>query len=294
MTKLGSVTDYNPSVASQAYGWNPSEVSAKSRSKRLWICSKGHIWEARVDHRTGDGSGCHYCTGYKATPGISDLLTLYPKLSLEVLEEDPSTIAPGSIKQIKWMCPEGHIFKTSPKNRIQGSKCPGCASITSLAPHLIEEIVDKSIDPLTIKAYSKKVLEWCCTEGHNWTAAVYSRVAGNGCSTCAKSCYDPEQSGYLYFLHHELWGMFQIGITNHPKNRLSVHARTGWEIITVRGPMDGVLAKELERDILRFLKEVGADLGNKNIAGKFDGYTETWVEESYPIPSLKNLLEKVT
>jgi hypothetical protein len=54
-----------------------------------------------------------------------------------------------------------------------------------------------------------------------------------------------------------------------------------------------ILTRELERDILYFLKEVGADLGNKNIAGKFDGYTEAWIKESYPVSSLENLLEKV-
>jgi hypothetical protein len=84
--------------------------------------------------------------------------------------------------------------------------------------------------------------------------------------------------------------MFQIGITNFPDNRLDEHARRGWEIIEIRGPMDGLVAREWETSILRFLKANGADLSNAKIAGKFDGYSEAWSKSTFEAKSIKELM----
>ena len=87
--------------------------------------------------------------------------------------------------------------------------------------------------------------------------------------------------------------MFQIGITNYPDNRLAQHSRLGWEIKELRGPMDGLLAQELERGILKMLKKNGADLANKNIVGKFDGYSEAWSQSTFQVESLRSLISLI-
>jgi hypothetical protein len=85
--------------------------------------------------------------------------------------------------------------------------------------------------------------------------------------------------------------MFQIGITNFPDKRLSTHRKLGWELLELRGPMDGHLAQQWETAILRMLKAKGADLSNAEIAGKFDGYSEAWSKSTFEVKSIKELMQ---
>ncbi len=55
--------------------------------------------------------------------------------------------------------------------------------------------------------------------------------------------------------------------------------------------MDGQLAKQWERSILRMLKAKGADLSNDKIAGKFDGYSEAWSKSTFEVKSIKELMQ---
>jgi hypothetical protein len=96
--------------------------------------------------------------------------------------------------------------------------------------------------------------------------------------------------GFLYFIQHDQWEMIQIGITNFPTDRLKKHRGIGWELIELRGPMDGHLTQQWETAILRMLKAKGADLSNSKIAGKFDGYSEAWSKSAFEVRSIKELM----
>ena len=87
--------------------------------------------------------------------------------------------------------------------------------------------------------------------------------------------------------------MLQIGITNNPKDRLGRHARLGWEVADLRGPMDGLIARNWETSVLQMLKRRGAKLAPMEIVGKFDGYTESWLSESYEARTLRELMDAV-
>jgi predicted GIY-YIG superfamily endonuclease len=84
--------------------------------------------------------------------------------------------------------------------------------------------------------------------------------------------------------------MYQIGITNNLQRRLNEHGKNGWEPLEMRGPMDGHLAQQWERSILRMLRSKGADLSNAKIAGKFDGYSEAWSKSTFDVKSIKELM----
>ncbi len=59
-----------PEVAKEAYGWDPTTVTAKSSQKKAWRCDKGHTWECHVSHRTPPvSSGCPTCADYGFKPG---------------------------------------------------------------------------------------------------------------------------------------------------------------------------------------------------------------------------------
>ena len=42
-----------------------------------------------------------------------------------------------------------------------------------------------NLRPEQINIYSKLKVHWICSKGHRWSAAVYSRAAGNGCPHCS-------------------------------------------------------------------------------------------------------------
>jgi hypothetical protein len=164
----------------------------------------------------------------------------------------------------------------------------GFNDLATTHPDLAKELVDSDPKTLSMGSHTKHL--WRCELGHQWTTTVKHRVAARGCPSCAQTGFDPNQVGFLYFLEQESWGMFQIGITNVPESRLAGHKRSGWELLELRGPMDGHLTQQWETAILRMLKAKGADLSNDKIAGKFDGYSEAWSKPTFEVGSIKELM----
>jgi len=69
----------------------------------------------------------------------------------------------------------------------------------------------------------------------------------------------------------------------------------GWDprLVSYSGPMNGDLARQWETDILRMLRSKNAIVGRNEIAGRFTGYTESWMKNSYPVKSLSDIIEAV-
>jgi hypothetical protein len=149
-------------------------------------------------------------------------------------------------------------------------------------------------DSRTFSAGSNKKVKWRCEVGHQWDATVNNRVLNeSGCPSCASFGFDPNGDGYPYFITHPDWAMLQIGITNFPEHRLKDHKHLGWEVLEVRGPMDGLLTRGWETSILQMLKKRGAKLAPDDVAGKFSSYTEAWIQSSLPVISIKELMRMV-
>jgi hypothetical protein len=85
----------------------------------------------------------------------------------------------------------------------------------------------------------------------------------------------------------------KIGITNVPEIRMQQHGRKDWTLVELIGPMDGVLAKDWESDILCLLRIRQAEFLRAEVHGKFSGYTEAWREASYPVRSVRELMDRV-
>ncbi len=289
----------NPELASQAYGWDPATVTRSSGLKRKWMCQLGHIWEASIDHRRA-GSGCSVCNGNQVSIGFNDLATLNPELASQAYGWDPATVTTGSGLKKKWMCALGHFWSAAVHSRVGGGGCPTCNGkkvligfndLATLDPELASQAY--GWDPATVTRSSSLKKMWVCNYGHAWPASPANRTKGRGCPTCANYGFDPNSDGWLYFLTHPYWQMLQIGITNFPDERLKIHEKLGWELIELRGPMDGLIAREWETSILQMLKRSGAKLAAEEVAGKFDGYTEAWITESFAVNSLAELMQKV-
>ena len=291
-----------PELALQADGWDPTTVSSGSGKNVSWICELRHRWNASPQSRALHKTGCPYCSGNKVLVGFNDLETTHPVFAAQAIGWDPRTVTFGSKSIKEWRCKSGHIYKANSNTRTSKGEMDGCPychgtkvligfnDLQTTFPALAEQA--HGWDPHKYTSGSSTKLWWKCSEGHRWKTSPNSRSAsGTGCPSCANSGFDPNKSGYLYFLQHPEWGMFQIGITNVPDDRLGSHKKLGWEALEIRGPMDGHLTQQWETAILRMLKAKGADLSNDKIAGKFDGYSEAWSKSTFEVSSIKELMK---
>lgn len=288
----------NPDLSREAFGWDPSMVTTGSSKRFSWKCPLGHIYVATVAARTS-GNGCPYCSRQKVLAGFNDLATTNPELVDSVDGWDPSTVIAGTLRKLNWKCPLGHTWTGTGAGMVRAKGCPICLGqrllkgfndLATAFPEIANEAFEW--DPTTVMPGTDKKLKWKCIEGHIWSAPVYHRTGRDktGCPTCSKSGFDPNGDGWLYFLEHEDWEMFQIGITNVPDDRLARHKRLGWTVLELRGPMDGHLTQNWESSILRMLKSEKADLANEKIAGKFDGYSEAWSKSTFLVDSIQSLM----
>jgi hypothetical protein len=284
-----------PRIAQEADGWDPTKVNAGSSKKMKWKCAEGHIWDAVIDTRVR-GTDCPFCSGRRAIKGKNDLFTLNPELAKEALDWDPTTLTSKSGQIRKWKCEQGHIWNSTPHNRSK-SGCPYCAhkkvlegfnDLATTHPDLSREA--DGWNPKTVIAGSHQKLQWKCTNNHVWSAVIKNRAKGIGCPTCATTSFDPNAEGWIYLIENDEWSMTKIGITNKPKNRVSLHLTRGWQLVDLRGPMEGHLAQQWEAAILQLLRAKGADLSNSKIAGKFDGYSEAWSKSTFEVKSIKELM----
>ena len=292
----------HPKVAKEAHGWDPRRVVAGSNKTLKWKCTRGHIWSAKPNSRTSiNGTGCPYCSGRIKLKGINDLKTLYPFVARQAFGWNPSGVAPASQKRMKWRCPIGHIFETSPAKRTaRGAGCPYCSGqkflqgfndLKTRFPQLAKEAY--GWDPSSVQWGVAKAFKWKCAKGHIFVSSPNKRTnRKTGCPICAVSGFKSNQDAYIYFLRHNKWKMLQIGITNVPQQRLKNHARLGWEEIEVMGPILGSKARKLEKLMLDYLYSTGATMGPSSHIKTFDGYTEAWIEKSSPQRSLSSLIKK--
>jgi len=303
LASFNDLTTTHPQLATQAHGWDPHHYSKGSNYLAEWICMHGHVWKTVISDRTSKNIGCPYCSGKRALAGFNDLTTTHPQLATQAHGWDPTTVTKGSGKVKDWRCGSGHVFKMIIQERTdRGLGCQYCSGkqvlhgfndLVTVEPEIAAQA--HGWDPTTVTKGSKQIKKWKCKERHVWNAAIYARTGSDrtGCPSCAQTGFSPNLDGWLYFLDHDEWQMFQIGITNFPDDRLARHKGIGWTVLEVRGAMDGAATRTLETAILQTLKRRGAVFANKSDGRKFDGWSESWLKASVKVSGLKDLLDFV-
>ena len=176
-----------------------TEVAAGSGKRLLWMCVKGHEWEAKVNDRYR-GNGCPYCSGRRAIVGVNDLATINPKLAKEVSPNSKiksTEITAFSNRKILWRCRNGHEWEAKINNRSRGNGCPYCSNnkiligfndLATTNLQLSKEVSPNSkIKANGVMAFSSKKILWICSKGHEWGATVSNRSNGRGCPRCSGS-----------------------------------------------------------------------------------------------------------
>lgn len=296
-----------PDIALEADGWDPRQVIAGNHTKRRWKCPESHIYEASTHSRTTKKSGCSVCSNLKVLEGYNDLFSTHPEIAFEADGWNPREVTAGSESKKKWLCPLTHSYEATPASRTtRNSGCPICAGkkvlrgfndLATTFPNIAQQA--NGWDPQLVIAGSNTKKKWRCEAGHHWITTPNSRTSQKtGCPTCSSTGFDPNADSWLYFMRHEKFGYLQIGITNQPTIRTVLHQKSGWELVEIRGPMDGHLCQNWETSILKMLRNSGASMGprkdslhTKSLADYLRLYgTEMWLESTFQVKSIKELM----
>lgn len=181
----------------------PDNTSYGSTKKIWWKCNKGHEWQVPVNTRTSFNTGCPYCSGRYAIPGVNDLATTSPELAAEWNYEKnsikPPEIMGRSGKKVWWRCPLGHEYEAIVYDRVNGNGCPFCAGkrvlegfndLATKCPDIVLEWnYDKNnLKPTEVTPRTHKKAWWICKKcGFSWQATIASRTGKKsvGCPQCA-------------------------------------------------------------------------------------------------------------
>ena len=194
-----------PSVASYwdtaKNGLAADQVLAGSHTCSHWLCSScGHRWQASVQQKTRDNTGCPKCSrksrSYTRQPTLTasnhPVMVEFDHSRNKEAGLDPDHITLGSDKQVHWLCrncPRGqpHLYMASPNKRIGSRRgCPYCSSqrvctcnsLQSLYPALAAEwdTTRNGVGPDQILSGSKKLAYWTNAAGYNWVQSPHSRT----------------------------------------------------------------------------------------------------------------------
>jgi hypothetical protein len=300
LTGFNDLATTHPELAAQADGWDPRTLSAGSNRRVRWKCALGHHWEAPPGRRV-KGINCPVCSNQIVQFGFNDLATTHPELAAQADGWDPRTLSSGANKKRQWKCEFGHKWTALVSSRARGNGCGVCSNkvllngfndLATTHPELAAQA--DGWDPRTLSSGANKKRQWKCEFGHKWTAVVYSRANGNGCPSCAKYGFKPSENAWIYLIENTTLRLLQIGITNNPEERMSKHRRSGFDVVLdLRGPLDGYLARDLERACLNAFKKRSAKFVREIDMATFDGSTESWSRGSLNVKSISQALNWV-
>lgn len=179
----------------------PDAVAAASKTKVWWRCKEGHEWQAGAGSRAR-GSGCPYCMGKRAIPGVNDLGTVNRELSgqwhpFRNRPLSPSDVTAHSSKKVWWRCEQGHEWEAKVSDRSRGNGCPYCSGrmaipgttdLRTARPELAGEwhpTQNGDLKPEQFTCMSDKQVWWRCKNGHSWKSSIANRSDGHGCPYCS-------------------------------------------------------------------------------------------------------------
>ena len=182
-----------PDIAAEAYGWDPTTVTAGSGKKKDWKCKEGHIYNSMVAKRTSNGNGCPFCSGQQVLVGFNDLQTKFPDIAAQAYGWNPTTVTPGSEQRKDWICNKGHFYSSMVISRTSGTGCSICSGkqvlvgfndLQSKFPDIASQAY--GWDPASITASSGQKKVWKCNKGHIYSSVVSDRTGTEcGCPFCS-------------------------------------------------------------------------------------------------------------
>ena len=181
--------------------------------------------------------------------------------------------------------------------------CKYCAGTYVDAEEARDLMMSKGYEPLT--KYKSTDAPWKCRHIICGTICgpTYGTIkrGGGGCRNCAVFGYSYDKKSYLYFIKHEEWDAFKVGIANvsnlKKSDRLHKHGTDGWEVVKVWNFDNGTIPMEIEAQFFKTIrKDRGLPVFLKKGVMKYAGETETFaqsaIKESEVLRIVSNLVKK--
>ena len=184
------------------------KLTAGSNKRGKWKClknSKCHVWETMIAKRTGEKTGCPYCSGHRVCPCEECGTSLYythPHLRKFWYGdiEDMKKVSHGSEVMGNWICDENsdHTWLASIYNVSSlESRCPYCNGGTNKVMEedsvyhdkRLRDLWDGDIDEMKkFCKNSQTPKKWRCIDFpcHVWEALIKDMFSGQGCPFCSK------------------------------------------------------------------------------------------------------------
>ena len=152
--------------------------------------------------RTGQQSGCPYCSGHRLTAENS-FAGRYPELAAQWhptknAEKKPTDFWCASSFSAWWQCPNdsSHTWKSKIRSRAQNPElgCPICSRVAYSVK--IRRPLEET-HPQLLKEWHARKVWWRClaNPSHEWESTVRNRaIRGNGCPFCAGQYADKTNS----------------------------------------------------------------------------------------------------
>ena len=109
----------------------------------------------------------------------------------------PDMVSAGSHQKVWWRCDKGHEWQAIVKSRVSGCGCPVCThrrlqlgenDLAAVYPDIARQwhpTKNGDLLPCDVMAGTRRKVWWRCDKGHEWQAAVVSRMHHTGCPVCA-------------------------------------------------------------------------------------------------------------
>ena len=154
-----------------------------NHSKVPWKCKLGHVWEATADSVMGLGSWCPHCRKI----GLARLQAHAASLGGRCLAKSYK----NCFTKLLWECPEGHRWKATPDNVINGKTwCPTCANSMWRTEAEIRDILESIFCPSKFDSCYPQFLAGLQLDGYCSQLSLAFEYQG-------EQHYDPES--YFHF-----------------------------------------------------------------------------------------------
>ncbi len=241
----------------------PKEYTVQSHARVWWQCDLGHEWQSTIGNRLK--CGCPVCGNRKVLPGVNDLQTLAPRLAMEWCQEKNESVRPEQVmlhsnKRYFWQCEKGHIWRTTPNNRANGTNCPYCnqhrlipeeTSLAVVNPMLAKEWNVTRNDGKTameVPAYCNDIYWWQCEYGHEWQTTVSNRSKGDGCPYCSGRLAIPGETDFatLYPEFAAQWNKEKNGSKRPEQFRPGSNEKVWWHCPQCRNNWEATIVSRVD------------------------------------------------
>ncbi|MGZ0712301.1 zinc-ribbon domain-containing protein (plasmid) [Coraliomargarita sp. W4R53] len=199
-----------PNTAAQLHptlngGLRAAGITARSNSRVWWLCPLDHPYVATPANRTLNDSSCSVCLNRVVLKGVNDLATTHPRIARELHPsssgKSATQLTASDTKLRSWLCPTGHEYKATVKERVSGKLCRECKkrrtrtsgrSLIDTHPELSNSWLpelNEGREPGDYTRGSKLDVVWLCTKGghkHTFPMRIEARTRGCDCPYCAR------------------------------------------------------------------------------------------------------------